>query len=154
MALDLPTQLSSDLTSQQILDHVTLFLIKQGRASVVDKGTDAETPALRGPDGTMCAMGCLIPDGLYHPGMEGVVSHTLRKGEAKFGKSTPQYAYFQMLRNHKALLQDLQNVHDDNVSFSGPQFVGRVLDDSREVAKKYRLEFSRTAFTEARDGTA
>jgi hypothetical protein len=154
MALDLPTCLSAELTAQQILDHVTLFLIKQGRVSVVDRGTDAERPALRGPRGTMCAMGCLIPDSFYHPSMEGVVGQTIREGENYFGKSTPQYEYFQMLRNHKALLQSLQDVHDDNVNFSGERFVHRVLDDSREVAKKYRLDFSRSAFKEALNVTA
>lgn len=51
------------MTQQEIYNKVKAHLLKQGRRSqfAAEEGKSGEC-AYRGPDGTMCAVGCLIPD--------------------------------------------------------------------------------------------
>lgn len=53
---------------QKIYDKVAKHLLTQMKQSV---SADLEGCAYRGEGGTMCAIGCLIPDDLYRKGMEG-----------------------------------------------------------------------------------
>ena len=53
---------------QQIFNKVATHLLKQNKRSI-DKGTDV--CLYRGPNGTKCAVGVLIPDSLYLKTMEG-----------------------------------------------------------------------------------
>jgi hypothetical protein len=55
------------MTNQQVFNKVIRHLRRQGKAAVVDG-----VCAYRASDGSKCAVGCLIPDELYHPYMEGV----------------------------------------------------------------------------------
>ena len=61
------------LTSQQIFDKVLAHLRKQGCQSrhQNDDGTLGSC-AYRGAGGTMCAVGCLIPDNVYDERIEGL----------------------------------------------------------------------------------
>ena len=56
------------MTQQEIFDTVLEHLRKQGKASLSTEGDCT----YRGPDGTSCAVGCLIPDELYDPLIENV----------------------------------------------------------------------------------
>lgn len=57
---------------QDIFDKVVTHLMAQGRAATKRlKGEPLKTCAYRGGRDTMCAMGCLIPDELYHREFEG-----------------------------------------------------------------------------------
>lgn len=54
---------------QSVFDFVVRFLRRQGRPSTSGEGSD--DCMYRGRDGCRCAAGCLIPDDLYTPEMEG-----------------------------------------------------------------------------------
>lgn len=54
------------MTNQEIFDKVATHLLKQGKKSVSPGGECK----YRGPDGTSCAVGCLITDESYSEGLE------------------------------------------------------------------------------------
>lgn len=64
------------MTNQEIFDTVYRHLLKQGRRSTRQRpGNPAGQDPLcvyRAPNGDRCAVGCLIPDDLYSPDMEGL----------------------------------------------------------------------------------
>jgi hypothetical protein len=62
-----------NMNAQEIFDKVATHLIKQGKVSVGEDGFCA----YRGNDGLMCAVGCLIPDDIYHVDMEGANADSL-----------------------------------------------------------------------------
>ena len=55
------------MNRQEVFDKIYLHLIEQGRKSVNSDGRCQ----YRYPDGDKCAIGCLIPDELYTPELEG-----------------------------------------------------------------------------------
>jgi len=55
------------MTNQEVFDKVATHLLTQGKQSVNAGGTCL----YRGPGGTSCAVGCLIPDKVYREEMEG-----------------------------------------------------------------------------------
>lgn len=59
------------MTDQEILDRVYPHLLTQRRKSLRKIGFDDEGCAYRGEDGCSCAIGCLIPDDMYDPEIEG-----------------------------------------------------------------------------------
>jgi hypothetical protein len=93
------------MTDQEVFDYVSTFLLKQGVPS--KDLTQKNQPCLyRGPNGTKCAVGCLIPDELYDPVMESmpVVS---------FGKFPDVYAMLGLGKHSRySLLAALQLSHD------------------------------------------
>lgn len=86
---------------QQVFDQVAVHIIAQGR-----RAQDYGSCRYRTEDGLKCAVGCLIPDELYDPHLEGAsvmrdrVQDTLNKIWTKI--SPAQYC----------LLKALQNAHD------------------------------------------
>lgn len=88
------------MTAQEIFTTVVTHLRGQG--------TKAQTPQLgcvyRGPHNTKCAVGCLIPDALYTPNMEGTV----------VGCLPDKFPALGFLSEHLDLLHDLQVMHDDS----------------------------------------
>lgn len=58
----------AELTQQEMFDRVAVHLLKQGTASVDRYGKCS----YRGTAGRMCAIGVLIGDDEYSPGMEGL----------------------------------------------------------------------------------
>jgi hypothetical protein len=68
------------MTDQEVFDKVVTHLIAQGVPSqsvVEDAEVDVPVCLYRGPEGAKCAVGCLIPDDIYHSDMEGKVVYTL-----------------------------------------------------------------------------
>lgn len=53
--------------AQEIFNKVATHLLTQGKRSVASDGSCM----YRGPEGTKCAIGCLIEDDEYHPLLEG-----------------------------------------------------------------------------------
>ncbi len=53
------------LTDQETYDKVKTHLLAQ-----MERSVEGGVCRYRGPNGTACAVGCLIPDGKYFPGME------------------------------------------------------------------------------------
>lgn len=95
-------------TSQQIFDKVALHLLKQGcrSESTTERSTTNPQASLcmyRGPNGTMCAVGCLIPDDRYSPNLERETADQLIMYHSML---------IQYLGRDTELLLDLQTLHD------------------------------------------
>lgn len=89
------------MTNQEIFDKVSEFLIKQGKPCITDNGC-----VYRGPDGLKCAVGCVLPDELYQPGMDSDDVDI----RAIWWKYPEVAEYFG--RGKLPLLEALQQVHD------------------------------------------
>lgn len=94
MAITLATL--ADHTAQEVFDYVVRHLHGQ---KVPSKDTGGHCK-YRGPEGLMCAAGCLIADEEYTPSMEGNSWRDLVEECA-----LPQA--------HTELIEDLQRAHDD-----------------------------------------
>lgn len=87
-------------SAQEIFDTVAKHLLTQNARSV---GSYFETGGCRyrGPNGLKCAVGCLIPDELYDPEMEG-------HGSTFLVMNYPELGFHGVSR----LLSHLQSIHD------------------------------------------
>ena len=130
------------MTQQEIFDTVLAHLRKQGKASV----SDMNLCQYRGPDGTSCAVGCLIPDELYDPLIENVSSGQITEGHLPFGREgdLPKLRpIMARISNHLGaengpLLSALQYAHDDYLADSGmPAWEERM----RRIALDFLLEY-------------
>lgn len=97
---------------QQLYNRVRDHLLRQlERARVYDEESGGHRCVYRSPDGLKCAVGCLIPDELYDPAIEGVLiqygDYEMRPVERKLFKllGDPPDAVVRLLR-------DLQSTHD------------------------------------------
>jgi len=87
------------LTTQQILDKV------RDRATNPVRSESAFVCRYRSDSGLACFVGCIIPDELYSPEMEGCsVDQLIACGRF------PEAA--EMLRPHRGMLKVLQGIHD------------------------------------------
>lgn len=106
---------TSNPTAQEIFDQVLTHLRVQGCQSI--KSAAPTIPAMclyRGPNGTRCAIGVLIPDDLYRPNSEGRSVDELIDSDGLPAALTP----------HRDLLSDLQWLHDTDSFWSPKGFVG------------------------------
>lgn len=86
------------MNAQEIFETVARHLFAQGRPAY-----DLSDGCLyRGPNGTKCAVGCLIPDDRYDPAME----HHAVQDLSREAFNLPE------IKDHEDLLASLQNVHD------------------------------------------
>ena len=60
--------MSGPATHRELFERVRTHLLAQGRPSLDRSGGCV----YRSPEGLRCAVGALIPDGAYHPGLEGL----------------------------------------------------------------------------------
>jgi len=71
------------MTPQEVFDTVVAHARAQGCKALVEvRDEDGETDTqcvYRGPDGTRCFVGALIPDNVYHSDMEGKSADTLMR---------------------------------------------------------------------------
>ena len=118
-------KVTEETTDQEIFDHVAKHLLKQGRQS---RDPDTDECRYRGPDGTMCAVGCLIPDGEYTPALEGKSALDLFNNLDCLPTDHP-------LCSRVGLLNDLQCLHD----YSYPDIW---VTELRHVAKVHNLTFN------------
>jgi len=110
------------LSKQKIFTRVATHLLTQGQRSRLRRPDGNNVCVYRGEEGTSCAVGCLIPDELYTPSIEGqgVSSLTLREMLVHSGVLTPTEAKKNSIpykkkrpAHHKmALLASLQALHD------------------------------------------
>jgi hypothetical protein len=139
MKRDLPTLLTAEITSQQIFDYITHFLYKQGAPSMGSMPGDppelSESGcAYRGTDNRMCAAGCILPDEIYLPEMEGLDIETLM---SDYKDTEGQEVYWGIISKHLKLIKDLQDIHDGTDTLvAGSKLVVRYV---------YRREFSKVA---------
>ena len=113
------------MNQQEIFDKVATHLIAQGKQSLMFMG--AEACAYRGADGTMCAAGCLIPDGEYDPVFEGMPWNCIAQEVPSFANAS--------LEVHN-LIGSLQEVHDCEAYWETPE---RLKEGLFDVADQYGL---------------
>src|SRR5437899_3188379 len=113
VAVDAPLtqkpQETSMPTNQETFNTVVEHLRRQGRQSI-----RGHSCLYRGPEGTKCAAGWLIPDDLYQPEMEGTL---VGAGAGRNGDERPETlnAVSRVLRelgHDLELVRHLQSIHD------------------------------------------
>lgn len=148
MALDIPQQITPQMTAQQIFDYVTWFLlVKQGRPSYhlgymkcLYRLERQNEPTL------MCAVGCLIPDKLYRKTFEDktvdklIYSHLHAASKYPGLVSRPKQQFWLLLHRHEKLLSQLQHAHDWH-SIGNKDFVPLFLGEAKKIAKEFGLRF-------------
>lgn len=87
------------MKKQEIFDKVAAHLLTQGRKSFKNGRC-----AYRGDGGLACSAGCLIPDKMYDPEMEGL-------GVTSLFRCYPAVKKL-IGKNNKDLLYDLLRIHD------------------------------------------
>ena len=111
------------MTEQEIFDTVLEHLREQGKAAANAEGSCQ----YRGANGTACAVGCLIPDELYDPLIEGLgVERILEAVVPDYRQDQTQelLPVFARIKNHIGaehlpLLSRLQYAHDVYLFDSG-----------------------------------
>lgn len=118
---------------KQITDHLAKQRAKSSELS--DEG--ATFCAYRGKEGTMCAVGCLIPDELYSPDLERKGIDTIMWGDEVLR------AHFNSLLGAEAgsILRAAQSYHDDG-AYRSDIFTFENKSDE-EFADRIFLEISR-----------
>lgn len=108
-----------NLSKQEIFDRIASHLIAQGSGS-----TNAEGECVyRSPNGTSCAVGCLIPDELYNPDFEMNSVKYLPLGVREY-----------LGLDNMEMLSNLQTIHD--IASRGSYF----LTDIREEMCHYAVD--------------
>jgi hypothetical protein len=102
------------MTAQEIFDKVTTHLLTQMKQSR-EAGIGCK---YRGPDGLMCALGCLIEDSEYSPDMEMTLSAMMEKGLCTLSLMSrlgiTQGDTVSDTDKNLYLLHQLQYIHDAN----------------------------------------
>lgn len=113
--------MTKTMTAQEVFDTAVRGVIEQGVPSY-----DGVRCLYRGPNGTKCAAGHLIPDDLYTNYMDtGPLEPVVRA----IG-----------LSEHIKLIDALQIAHDSNFLFDTDQFVPEFRREAILVAERYGLD--------------
>jgi hypothetical protein len=119
------------MQKQEIFDKVATHLFTQGKQAM-----NGEACQYRAEDGTMCAVGCLIPDEIYSPAIEN------RSWDDFQYASDPEmkkvYSALGSGKNLK-LLDRLQSVHDEAPNWESEKTMKNAL---ASVAKIHHLDAS------------
>lgn len=119
------------MTKQDIFDKVARHLLTQKVKSMKPRLTmDGEMCAYRGDSGTSCAVGCLIPDDLYDPKMEGNDAVGLFSRFPKVEKL--------LGKDNESLLSDLQRIHDSSL-YRNESTITKWHRDLNSIAREYNL---------------
>lgn len=102
------------MTRQEVFTKVVTHMLKQSK-----QAREVYNPSSSGPcryrteGGLMCAVGCLVPDEIYHDSMEGTILHGVieRANEGMLPEPLAQFVKAE-LEPHVVLLRDLQYAHD------------------------------------------
>lgn len=121
-------------TKQEIFDTVTAHLLKQNEKALV-----GDNCVYRGSKGLRCAVGCLIPDGLYDPIIEGyaVPIHSTTEPASSLGiRKMDEILSASGIEglDERSLLLRLQDIHD----VCAVEHWARRL---KELAHKFGLEY-------------
>lgn len=125
---------------QSLFDKSAFHLLTQGKPSMAVSG-GSEQCKYRGPKGTSCAIGCLIPDELYSPKFETKGWSSFTPFGTLYGtKASRGRRVYELLNPDDSLevnffLERLQEVHDGDPVHEWP-------DRLRDVAKEYNLKTS------------
>lgn len=121
------------MNNQEVFDKVVTHLRTQNRPSFEDH----EGCMYRGPGGTMCAVGCLIPDNVYDAAMEreGVQAKVVSQVLKTLGFTGPQIN----------LLGVLQKEHDAWATKGDGTWGADQEEAFANVAKNYELTMTEIA---------
>lgn len=124
------------MTEQEIFNKVYLHLKKQGCKAGTMTAFKSFNCAYRGPNNTSCAVGCLIPDELYDPEIEGVGVEigSLCGMELNYKSEKLRAILTEIgLADHLHFLVKLQLAHDES------ETIEEVLENLERVAKARNL---------------
>lgn len=126
-----------EFSLQQVFDKVATHLLTQKQPAMRKDNT---TCAYRAPDGKTCAVGCLMTDEEYNPRFEGVgiTSSTFDNFFNEGSNEGYEEGNRVMADRHRALLFDLQDVHDMAQNSDDP--VAQWKEDLTSVAETYGLD--------------
>lgn len=102
------TKINDNSTPQELFDHVVTHLFTQ---KVQSRDGDGPQCLYRGPSGTSCAVGCVLPDEYYDEAMDGKSDSTDLYSVIENFK-LPEY-----IVKNQDLLVALQKFHDKYVAF-------------------------------------
>ena len=114
------------MTPQEVFDKVARHLLTQNERSTISEPINDQIRgmhirtwcAYRSPRGLKCAVGCIIPDDVYTPDIEGDSIRVLidRAAGASsrngFSLTDKQTAFFRDIQDSRHLLSKLQSMHD------------------------------------------
>jgi hypothetical protein len=135
-------EITDKTTRQELFDYIATFLLKQGRGSLIADSKNVSVTikgpacAYRGDNGTMCAVGCIMPDDVYRPDLEG--SGLIAILAKNMGP------WFTAVSVHETLLRSLQGAHDNAAVHSTEKvpFNEHLVHKLRHVALEHRLEYA------------
>lgn len=99
------------MNKQEIFDKVATHLLTQGKQSRLNPEDTRGICAYRSKDGSKCAAGCLIPDDVYDPRMEGNLITTLIGG-VWLGDELLNFDLPSFFGKHAGFIRSLQMTHD------------------------------------------
>lgn len=117
------------MEAQEIFDTVAKHLFAQGTRAMADPDCHSGQCLYRGPNGSKCAVGVLIPDKLYHKGMEMRTINGLLDDE--------EVVLPAWMAENRELLWALQCVHDQHEAWGSSMAMRRKL---RAVAEAHGLD--------------
>ena len=125
------------MNKQEVFDKVAKHLLTQKIKCVDSTGRCV----YRGINGLKCAIGCLIPDDVYEPSMEGFVIHhwfgnTSLSGDGPNRKTSIDWMKPAAMND---LLQSLQLIHD---GYTPNEWQKQL----KNVAKKHELTFNESEY--------
>lgn len=120
------------MTPQEIFDTVVSHLRIQGRPAIHTDGPTVGRCAYRSSNGTKCAVGCLIPDSIYTPLMEGDAVPSIYRY-----LSEEMFLWFNF---NSGLLRNLQKAHD---LWSDHQSREYLEDSLQTVANRFNLVYTK-----------
>lgn len=123
---------------QEIFDFVLAKIREQGRPSYSPEGG---TCYYRGPDGTKCAVGHLIPDEIYSSFMEGMNPWALRHD---FVRAAPKSVTAVPRAGWTTFLGGLQLAHDSaaKAQEDGEDFLETFEKNMKHLAEDMELTYS------------
>lgn len=108
-------------TLQETHNYIVRFMRKQGVAAIHYDRYQQLLCVYRGPNATMCAFGCLLPDAIYNPSMEQTTAALLIGDYASLAPLRPNSEYF----------DEMQSAHDTYMPRPADMIVVEDFDDDR-----------------------
>lgn len=109
--------LQGNVTLRQVFDFVKNHLLTQNKISAYSMGSCL----YRGPYGSACAVGCLIPDNKYTPTLEGHNLTSLLGLKGKCFSDLFDFTVMDYQKDLKSMLDKLQGIHDNAEVFRWKQ---------------------------------
>lgn len=126
------------LTLQECFDKVWDWFVVHGKPASLKEGTIE--CLYRGPNGTKCAAGVLMPDDIYDPRCEDTTINCEKNGNTGWRwDSIPELEAWR-LSLPLVHVQKLQWIHDSASSLEGTSFTNRITKKLRAFAKDNGLE--------------